>query len=74
MKADYNRKRYRDDDRRYGGSKRHSDHESRKNSDHESRPVISNNIPDLYFFVKVLLRTLSTNPLGISLSSSRVSA
>uniref|UniRef100_A0A803QJJ7 Nuclear cap-binding protein subunit 2 n=1 Tax=Cannabis sativa TaxID=3483 RepID=A0A803QJJ7_CANSA len=35
---DYNRKRYRDDDRRYESSKRHSDNDSRKNTDHEPRP------------------------------------
>lgn len=40
-KADYHRKRYRDDDHHYESSKRHADHESRKNSDHDSRPVIS---------------------------------
>ncbi|XP_024032081.1 nuclear cap-binding protein subunit 2 [Morus notabilis] len=35
---DYQRKRFRDDDRRYESSKRRADHESRKNSDHDSRP------------------------------------
>lgn len=40
-KADYHRKRYRDDDHHHESSKRHADHESRKNSDHDSRPVIS---------------------------------
>ncbi|XP_020277210.1 nuclear cap-binding protein subunit 2 [Asparagus officinalis] len=35
---DYNRKRYRDDDRAPEMSKRASDYESRKNSDYDSRP------------------------------------
>jgi len=38
-RKDYNRKRYRDDDRHgHETSKRTSDHESRRSSDHESRP------------------------------------
>lgn len=42
INADYNRKRYRDDeDRAPEMSKRSSDYESRRNSDYDSRPVCS---------------------------------